>query len=207
MPVTGRTVFFTDNWKGIQASQQVLDIIHGYKIPFVEEPSQHFHPSTKAVPWSGHLSYAFPLISQIMKCLKKIQTNKTKVLFVAPVWRSRPWFPVLLSMLYDCPLLLPNCFGSVDTTILPREAPAETSDSGRVAAVWKCLLKFSLLSRVSEIVMSSWRSRTQAQYGSVWAKWSSWCVQQQEDTISCNLNCFLEFLAELFDAGLQYRTI
>ena len=49
-----------------------------------------------------------PPFSQIMKCLKKIQTDKVKVLFVAPVWRSRPWFPVLLSMLYDCPLLLPN---------------------------------------------------------------------------------------------------
>ena len=48
MPVTGRTVFFTDNWKRIQASQQVLDIIQGYKIQFVEESSQRFHPSTKA---------------------------------------------------------------------------------------------------------------------------------------------------------------
>ena len=48
MPVTGRNVFFTDNWKGIQASQQVLDIIQGYMIPFVEEPSQSFHPSAKA---------------------------------------------------------------------------------------------------------------------------------------------------------------
>ena len=54
--------------------------------------------------------------------------------------------------------------------------------------------------------MSSWRSSTQAQYGSAWAKWSSWCVQRQEDPISCNLNRFLEFLAELFDAVLQYRT-
>ena len=170
------------------------------------------HPEEMAtVSWSGHLSYALPPFSQIMKCLKKIQTDKAKVLFVAPVWRSRPWFPVLLSMLYDCPLLLlsvsnllilpsyperlpqkqvtlvlwrcpspiqpdyevsekdPNrqgqspfcgssveietmvsgpsfnavrlptiaseCFKSVDTTILPREAPAETSDSGSVAAV------------------------------------------------------------------------
>ena len=48
MPVTGCTVFFTDNWKGIQAGQQILDIIQGYKIPLVEEPSQRFHPSTKA---------------------------------------------------------------------------------------------------------------------------------------------------------------
>ena len=105
------------------------------------------------------------------------------------------------------PSIASECFGSVDTTILPREAPAETSDSGHVATVRRCLSKFSLPSRVSEIVMSSWRSNTQAQYGSVWAKWSSWCVQQQDDPISCNLNHFLEFLAELFDAGLQYRTI
>ena len=67
------------------------------------------------VPWSGHLSYAFPPFSQIMKCLKKIQTDKAKVLFVAPVWRSRPWFPVLL-MLYDRPVLLPSV---PDLLILP----------------------------------------------------------------------------------------
>ena len=55
--------------------------------------------------------------------------------------------------------------------------------------------------------MSSWRSSTQTRYGSAWTKWNSWCVQRQEDPISCNLNRFSEFLAELFDAGLQYRTI
>ena len=105
------------------------------------------------------------------------------------------------------PTIASECFGSVDTTILPKEAPTETSGSGRVAAVRRCPSKFSLPSRVSEIVMSSWRSSTQAQYGSAWAKWGSWYVQRQEDPISCNLNCFLEFLAELFDAGLRYRTI
>ena len=46
MPVTGHTVSFTDNWKGIQASQPVLDIIQGYRILLMEEAS--FHPSTKA---------------------------------------------------------------------------------------------------------------------------------------------------------------
>ena len=29
-------------------------------------------------PWSGHLSYVFPPFSQIMKCLKKIQTDKAE---------------------------------------------------------------------------------------------------------------------------------
>ena len=76
------------------------------------------------------------------------------------------------------PIIASECSRSVDTTILPREAPTEISDSGHVAAVWRCLSKFSLPSRVSEIVMSSWRSSTQTQYGSAWAKWSSWCVQR-----------------------------
>ena len=43
------------------------------------------------------------------------------------------------------PTIASKCFGSVDTTILPREAPAETSDSGHVAAVRRCLSTFSLL--------------------------------------------------------------
>ena len=68
------------------------------------------------VPWSGYLSYAFASFSQVMKCLEKIQTDKAKVLFVAPVWRSKPWFLVLLSVLYDCPLLLPDVS---DLLILP----------------------------------------------------------------------------------------
>ena len=33
------------------------------------------------------------------------------------------------------PTITSKCFRSVDTTILPREAPTETSDSGHVAAV------------------------------------------------------------------------
>lgn len=84
------------------------------------------------VPWSGHLNYAFPPFSQIMKCLKKIQTDKAKVLLVAPVWRSRPWFPVLLSMLYDRPLLLPNVS---DLLILP-SYPERLPQKQVTLAVW-----------------------------------------------------------------------
>ena len=47
---------------------------------------------------------------------KNIQSGKAKVLLITPVWRSRPWFPILLSMLYDRPLLLPN---TSDLLILP----------------------------------------------------------------------------------------
>ena len=53
------------------------------------------------------------------------------------------------------PTIASECFGSVDTSFLPREVPTETSDSGCAATVRRCLSKFSLPSRVPEIVMSS----------------------------------------------------
>ena len=142
------------------------------------------------------LLYKFNITNSFLRINLRIQKYSKKFMVPGPSFNA-----------VRLPTIASKCFRSVDTTILPREAPAETSDSGCVVAVCTFLSKFSLPSRVSEIVISSWRSSTQAQYGSAWAKWSSWYVQWQEDPISCNFNCFLEFLAELFDAGLQYRTI
>ena len=48
IPLTGRTSYFYDNWESINASSQVLNIISGYKIPFVKEPYQYHHPMTQA---------------------------------------------------------------------------------------------------------------------------------------------------------------
>ena len=85
-----------------------------------------------SIPWSNQLCYAFPPYSQIMKCLKKIQSDKAKVLLIAPVWRSRPWFPILLSMLYDRPLLLPS---TSDLLILPSH-PGRMPQKQVTLAMW-----------------------------------------------------------------------
>ena len=68
-----------------------------------------------SVQWSDPLSYAFPPFSLIMRCVQRIKNQKKKIVLVTPVWRSRPWYPLLFSPLYDRPLLLPNS----ETTPLP----------------------------------------------------------------------------------------
>ena len=105
------------------------------------------------------------------------------------------------------PVVASQYFRSIDSSITSRENAPETSHISCVAAVRRCLGQFKLSPRVSDIIMSSWRSGTQAQYKSAWSKWSSWCAEKQEDPVSCDISCFLEFLSELFDNGLQYRTI
>ena len=58
--------------------------------------------------WNYHLSYLFPAFSLILLCLKKIQRDQAECILIAPVWKSRPWYPILLSMLSYQPLLLPQ---------------------------------------------------------------------------------------------------
>ena len=61
-----------------------------------------------SVNWNKGLLYVFPPFSLIKKCLRKIIEDKATVLLITPVWQSRPWYPMLLNLLYDRPLLLPH---------------------------------------------------------------------------------------------------
>ena len=54
--------------------------------------------------WSNQYLYAFPPFSMINKVLRKI----AQVLTVAPTWQSQVWYPTLLRMSVEKPLLLPH---------------------------------------------------------------------------------------------------
>ena len=41
-------------------------------------------------------------------CIKKIQLDQAECILITPVWKCRPWYPVILSSLADRPLLLPK---------------------------------------------------------------------------------------------------
>ena len=44
----------------------------------------------------------------IHRCIKKIQLDQAECILITPVWKSRPWYPVILSLLADRLLLLPK---------------------------------------------------------------------------------------------------
>ncbi len=61
-----------------------------------------------AQPWLGWRAYAFPPFALIPRVLAKIRAEQSRLLLVAPVWPSQPWYPVLLALLHARPLLLPQ---------------------------------------------------------------------------------------------------
>ena len=129
---------------------------------------------------------------------------------MAPVWRSRPWYSILLDLLTDQPCLLP-----VDPLLvhLPwEESTASSSQSpqlqvSNVASIRQSLLSQNIPERVSKILLASWKERTEKQYESAWKQFCRWCHKKLVNSFSCHLDSILLYLSDLYQKGLQYRTI
>ena len=57
------------------------------------------------------------------------------------------------------------------------------------------------------LLSASWRKGTQRDYSSKFKKYCSWCCTRKINPNSATLNQVADFLSDLFNEGLQYRTI
>ena len=62
-------------------------------------------------------------------------------------------------------------------------------------------------SRVTKLLLQSWRANTHSSYNLAWTKWCGWCAQRPIYPFSASLSDIMEFLADQYDLGLQYRSI
>ena len=58
--------------------------------------------------WKGLIAYAFPPLPLLPLVLRKIQNEDCVIILIAPLWPRRSWFPLLLSLLVDRPVRLPE---------------------------------------------------------------------------------------------------
>ena len=58
--------------------------------------------------WVDLQAYAFPPFSLIGRCLQKVRQERATIVLIAPVWPTQVWYPWLLGMLIQCPILLPS---------------------------------------------------------------------------------------------------
>ena len=83
--------------------------------------------------WRSVAGYAFPPFNLIFKCLDKIRREKANLVLICPVWPTQPWYPVLLELACDVPLLLPQLTNLL-TSPRGRPHPLLSSRSLRLAA-------------------------------------------------------------------------
>jgi len=58
--------------------------------------------------WAHVRGYANPPWSLIRRVLTQTQQKQAELVLVAPVWKAQVWYPVLLDMLVEIPLLIPQ---------------------------------------------------------------------------------------------------
>ena len=64
--------------------------------------------------WLGLKGFANPPWNLIARVLAKTQSQRARIVLIAPVWKAQPWYPCLiLAMLVDLPRLLPHQVGVV----------------------------------------------------------------------------------------------
>ena len=161
------------------------------------------------VKWDFQLAYLFPPFCMIKRCLSKIQQDQSHCVLITPVWKSSPWYPVILSLLVGQPLLLPRW---LDLLRLPgtkkiHPVPSKKLQAGCMAHLWVKLTNEGFSQKVSDILLSSWRKKTASQYESAWKAWSGWCSEREINPFSTTLGNILEFLADLFYKGFKFRTL
>ena len=89
-------------------------------------------------------------------------------------------------------------------------SPPNTGESdvfNRVARLRQGFSSQGFSERVTELLLQSWRSNTHSAYNSAWSKWCGWCSGRHINPLSASLGNILEFLADQFDLGLQYRSL
>ena len=58
--------------------------------------------------WTGLFPYAFPPFCLIGRVLKKALKHKLEMIIITPIWVTQAWYPLLLEMAIQEPLILPN---------------------------------------------------------------------------------------------------
>ena len=77
----------------------------------------------------------------------------------------------------------------------------------RLEGIRQDLLAKGLLGQASNIILAAQRTSTQNQYKPCWSKWVGWCDKQQINPIQPSIAKVVDFLCDLFQAGLQYSTL
>ena len=156
--------------------------------------------------WSKWTCLIHPPVVLLPRVLRKIKEDQaTAVLLIAPNWTGQPWFPDLVQMLVDRPLLQPQ---RQYLLILPFQPTAyHPLWKSLHLTVWP-LLWAGPSKEVVDILLASWGTATQKQYSGPWKAWVRWCSQRGSCPISGSVTEVLAFLAFLVTQGtFKYRTI
>ena len=158
--------------------------------------------------WQHHYFYAFPPFSLISTCLQKIEQDQASGVLLVPVWKTQPWFTILLHLLIDKPRLLASVHGTVGTTTQQCSSSTEKSNAiDGMQGLREAIKQRGISGKAAEIILRSWSESTHKQYEPYIKRWTTFCDQREITPFDPSVTSLLDFLIELHEKGLAYSTL
>ena len=151
--------------------------------------------------WKPHYFYAFPPFSLLATCLQKIEQDQSTGILIVPMWTTQPWFTLLLNLLTDNPLVLPQ----TDSLLFLPHSNAVAING--LQSIRESFQQRAFSSKATNIILQSWSTGTQKQYAPYIKKWHDFCSKWKVNPYNPPLNTVLDFLVSLHEQGLSYTTI
>ncbi len=156
--------------------------------------------------WENVFGYAFPTLALIHVVLDKLEQSRNMIILIALKWPRKSWYPRLLKMSIQDPILL------------PWKHDLLTQNRGRLhhpqpdlfhLVAWKLSGNDSLMRNFRR---TSKQCRPQSEnnlqkFEKSWEKVVYWCSTRVTDPIRAPLIEILAFLQSLMNSGFAYRTI
>ena len=150
--------------------------------------------------WAPFKGYAFPPFNLISAVLNKVTQDRTDIL-VAPNWQAQPWWPLLLSLLVEQPVLIPSMRHLLKDPAVPQTTLSRAS---HIRVQYQAM---GISENVTKILLSAYRPSTRRTYKSAWGGWSRRCDKRKVDPFSAPIADILLYLTEYFNGGAAYRSV
>ena len=159
--------------------------------------------------WAKVRGFANPPWCLIHRCLTKVKTEVARMVLVVPLWKTQSWFPVLLELLEDYPRVLPHQqdLRSSDAIRSGFSNATRSPNTDRLFHLRESFTSQGFSPEASDLMLASWRPKTNTNYGSCFARWADWCKQRDRDPLKGPISDIVNFLAELFSKGYQYQSL
>ena len=133
------------------------------------------------VSWTQKRFYYFPRFIVIGQAIAKIRKDKARGIMIIPYWKSQYWFPVIMDLLTDLPIILPV---SQNVLQLPFDRikihplyPKLTLLGVNLSA--KQIGMHELPEQTANIILDSRRTATKTKYESILNRWAAYCTKRK----------------------------
>ena len=153
------------------------------------------------------LPYANPPWSPVEKVVNKAMQQKMTLVLVSPVWKTQAWYPMVLNHLVDFPYLIPQRQDLIIPTSIHPVHPGNATSNGRLDYLRERFSGQKISKESTELLLASWRQKSAKSHDSLFNKWVCWCNKRNADPVSGPISDVVNFLADLFKQGYEYRSL